>query len=175
MCFRVYNWNLQFSVLLCLIVITTKFSEEKIPTDYILCRQCGTDVASAESLANLRSPAAVTRRNDSLFGLDEVFVQTLINPLHIKFNVVTVLESTCVTSAKFWVSDHSWFPGYAWKPCTCSRCRQQLGWAFEPLELADTQKVRASNKGFYTLILDNIISEFFSDKLLVVPQTVTVR
>uniref|UniRef100_A0A1B6EXK8 CULT domain-containing protein n=1 Tax=Cuerna arida TaxID=1464854 RepID=A0A1B6EXK8_9HEMI len=175
MCLPINNWNLQFTVLLSIIIITTKLSSEKTPTDYILCRQCGTDVASADSLANLHSPAAVSKTNESLFGLDEVYVQSLINPLHIKFNVVTVLESTCVTSARFWVSDHSWFPGYAWKPCTCSRCRQQLGWAFEPLVSADSLKIRASNKGFYTLILDNIISELVSDQLLIVPQTVTVR
>lgn len=70
-----------------------------------MCRDCGYDIASAESLINLRSPFAVTRVNHSLFGIDEVYVQTLVNPLNIRFKVITALESSCTTSAQ--VSYHA--------------------------------------------------------------------
>lgn len=69
-------------------------------TDYILCRQCGSDVASADAVVNLRSPAAVSRTNESLFGVDKVDIQTLVNPLHINFRVFTVLEASCVTRGR---------------------------------------------------------------------------
>ena len=31
-----------------------------------------------------------------------------------------------------WSSEHTWYPGYAWRVCVCPQCGQQLGWMFEP-------------------------------------------
>lgn len=69
-------------------------------SDYILCRECGSDVASALSLVNLPSPAAIERVNKSVFGVKEVDIQTIRNPLNIQFEIITVLDSTCATSGK---------------------------------------------------------------------------
>ncbi|XP_054271955.1 uncharacterized protein LOC128992413 [Macrosteles quadrilineatus] len=163
-------------ILLCILPTLLVSQEDQLPTtDYILCRDCGNDLAAADTIVNLRSPSAVSRFNKSLFGLQQVLVQELVYPPILKFKVITVVESTCNTSSKDWAVEHSWFPGYAWKPCTCSQCKKLVGWVFEPLASADKSKVKASDKGFYTLLLEGVVSEFFSNGLMLVPQTLSTR
>ncbi|XP_075235936.1 protein cereblon-like [Lycorma delicatula] len=139
------------------------------PTDFLLCRQCGTDLASAATIINKLTPAAESRRNDTLFGLHNVQIQTVVNPFNIQFQVISVAQSTCVATGQ-WQVENSWYPGYAWKVCSCSHCNQHLGWLFEPLATAASERKFSSVKGFYSLILDNIISEKYSDSLLATPK-----
>lgn len=69
-------------------------------SDFLLCRYCGFNVAPASTLVNLKSPAAEEIYNQSLFGLDNVEVQSLKNPLGIQFNIVTARGGTCVATSK---------------------------------------------------------------------------
>ncbi|CAH0393172.1 unnamed protein product [Bemisia tabaci] len=143
------------------------------PGDYVLCRWCGSDLSPASYIINFRSPTAINSRNQTIFGLQQVFVQSLENPLHIRFETITVSTAHCIGKGD-WQSDYSWFPGYSWKPCVCARCGRHLGWMFEPLSSANIERIYPSSDGFYALILDNLISEFYSDSLLIKPK-VTFR
>lgn len=164
-----------FILFVCTLLLPRILSEErKKPKDFILCRRCGSDIASADAVINLKSPAASTVKNLTLFGLNNVLLQKLVNPLHVEFSVVTSKVALCTSVGK-WTGEHSWYPGYAWKVCACSRCHHHLGWVFEPLQSADPDRIYASHKGFYALIFDNIISEFFSNSLVISPKTVTYR
>ncbi|XP_073980625.1 protein cereblon-like [Rhodnius prolixus] len=149
---------------------STEEETVKKSTDFLLCRYCGFNVAPASTLVNLKSPAAEEIYNQSLFGLDNVEVQSLKNPLGIQFNIVTARGGTCVATSKRWQVDHSWFPGHAWKSCSCSRCSRHIGWIFEPLATAHYDRVYASLNGFYAYVLENVISEAYADSLLVTPK-----
>lgn len=142
-------------------------------SDFILCRLCGHNIAPATHVINIQSPAAEKIYNRSLFGLDNVEVQRIRNPLGIEFNIVLSTGGTCVGRRERWKSHNSWFPGYLWKPCFCSNCSHHIGWIFEPINSAHEERAYASTKGFYALILDNIISEDYSDSLLATPKIST--
>lgn len=62
-----------------------------------------------------------------------------------------------------WFSDSTWFEGFAWKVCQCPTCKAHIGWMFEPKELAAYNPVFPSDKGFYAIILDTVISESCRD------------
>lgn len=68
--------------------------------DFLLCRQCGFNVAAGSTISNVKSPAALSSYNQTLFGVDGVLVQTLRNPVGIHFDVVTARGGTCIGSAK---------------------------------------------------------------------------
>ncbi|XP_067013845.2 protein cereblon [Anabrus simplex] len=138
-------------------------------SDCLLCRQCGYDVSDVIHLHRRFSPSALVRGNQSLFGPQRVEYQVLENPLGIQFKVVTVARARCAATEE-WHSEFSWFPGYAWKHCLCIHCGHHLGWIFEPLATAVKGQVGPTNQGFYAIILDNILSEKFSDSLLIIPR-----
>lgn len=68
--------------------------------DFLLCRRCGSDIASADAVVNLKSPAASSTSNLTLFGLNNVLLQKLINPLHVEFTVVTSKLASCTSVGK---------------------------------------------------------------------------
>ncbi|KAF6207299.1 hypothetical protein GE061_018540, partial [Apolygus lucorum] len=140
---------------------------------FLLCRHCGFNVAAGSTVSNVRSPAALSSLNQTLFGVEGVLVQTLRNPLGIEFEVVTARGGTCIGSAQTWQTEHTWFPGHAWKACTCSRCSRQIGWVFEPLQTAEAVRAFASPNGFYAFILDNVISEAYADSVRLILPTGT--
>ncbi|XP_015604094.1 protein cereblon homolog [Cephus cinctus] len=141
------------------------------PKDHLLCRQCGADLASSGSIVNHLSPEATVVVNQTLFGKAGVEIQVLTNPLGIQFGLITVSKAFCVGIAGKWHTEFSWFPGYAWKHCMCNYCSSVLGWMFEPIETATSERIFPSSKGFYALILNQILSETFANSLLVVPKS----
>ncbi|PNF34553.1 hypothetical protein B7P43_G10737 [Cryptotermes secundus] len=164
-------------LVLCLITVSTIIRnseghtyQSEDTTDYLLCRGCGADIADASYIRNRFSPEALIHGNQSLFGKQSVAVQLLENPLGIRFRVVVVNKAHCI-GVDEWHSEFSWYPGYAWKHCLCSHCGHHLGWIFEPLASAVADRKIASDHGFYGLILDNVLSESFSDSLMVVPKS----
>lgn len=54
----------------------------------------------------------------------------------------------------------SWFDGYGWKICQCPSCKSHLGWMFEEIDkIVGINPMFPSEKGFYGIILDAVISE----------------
>jgi hypothetical protein len=58
-----------------------------------------------------------------------------------------------------WFTEATWFDGYAWKICLCPTCKSHIGWMFEPIELAYNNPIFPSDKGFYAIVVDSVISE----------------
>ena len=48
--------------------------------DFLLCRQCGHEVAKAENLHKQPSPLAHRQRNDTILGVSNVLIQLFENP-----------------------------------------------------------------------------------------------
>ncbi|CAD7092136.1 unnamed protein product [Hermetia illucens] len=130
---------------------------ETILEDYLVCRTCGADAALSNFVISQLSPKALVAANETLFG-KEVLVQILENPLGLRYEVVTSRRATCKRIG-VWTKSHTWFPGYAWKLCLCSRCSAHLGWMFEPIATATDDQFFPTEKGFYVIVLSNIIPE----------------
>lgn len=134
----------------------------------MLCRGCGRPLASPSLLLSSQvSPFDREQRNlTSLFGRDQIPLQTLKNPHGVQFQVVLFKKFGCVGHGK-WVSEASWFPGFSWKICICPKCGQHLGWMFDALEDGDESEGNRSESlpekpgdyGFYGIILDKLIDE----------------
>ncbi|XP_020710149.2 protein cereblon-like isoform X2 [Athalia rosae] len=171
---------LQLAVAVILIVVNKSLShtsqevfrhiaEDRVP-DFVLCRNCGGDVADSHDIINHLSPDALVRTNQTLFGRPETELQVLINSLGIEFQIFTTSFARCVGIGESWHQHYSWFPGYAWKLCFCSQCGSHVGWMFEPLRTATVDRNSPSNEGFYAIIRESVISETFANSLLVVPK-----
>lgn len=58
-----------------------------------------------------------------------------------------------------WTQADTWFPGFAWKVCVCPKCSNHVGWMFEPFESATATQTFPSDRGFYALTVNNVLSE----------------
>lgn len=139
--------------------------EETVIEDFFICRSCGHDVSLSNFVLNKHSPLALGFSNQTLSTGKQVTVQEVQNTLGIRFKIVIVQQAYCA-KIESWISLHSWFPGYAWKLCVCPKCRTHLGWMFEPVETATYDRYFPTEKGFYALIYNNIISEKYVNSLL---------
>lgn len=126
------------------------------------------------------SPLALSTVNQTIFQTKNILVQDLENPFGIRFRIVLLKVATCsragnVRSARFhiqtasvyllvflilqWANDTSWFPGYSWKVCMCPVCSVHIGWMYEPNETAVKSLAFPSDRGFYALLLNHVLSE----------------
>ncbi|XP_055608497.1 uncharacterized protein LOC129755837 [Uranotaenia lowii] len=139
--------------------------EETLIEDFFICRSCGHDISLSNFLIDKHSPLALSFSNHTLAIGKPVTVQEVQNSLGIRFKIVVVRQGYCAKVVS-WNTVHTWFPGYAWKLCVCPECRTHLGWMFEPIETATFYRYFPSEKGFYALIYNNIISERYVNSLL---------
>jgi hypothetical protein len=104
------------------------------------------------------SPNALSVANQTVVENHKAIVQEVVTPLGLVFKIITLKYAYCAKLDQ-WSPVHSWFPGYAWKLCLCPSCKGHLGWMFEPEETATFEQKFPSDKGFYALIYNQIISE----------------
>lgn len=70
-----------------------------------------------------------------------------INPHGLTFHIGCFREAPGCAVAGEATTEHTWFPGYAWRIAACARCGTHLGWKFE-----------GGNGGFYGLIVRQLTS-----------------
>lgn len=111
-------------------------------------------------IINNRISGQANNISNITIGTKTILVQQLTNPLGISFQVIITKRANCAKVTSGWYNGGSWFEGFGWKICQCPSCKAHIGWMFE-----ETDKIIASNpiykseKGFYGIILDSIISE----------------
>ncbi|XP_077294077.1 protein cereblon-like [Arctopsyche grandis] len=152
-------------------VLSEADSSEAALQEFIICRQCGTDIADSYYIETHKSPSATIYSNITLFGKRGVDLQVLINPIGIQFKIVNTPKALC-SGVGDWVPADSWYPGFAWKFCVCPQCSTHLGWIFEPTLTATADRANPSNKGFYAIIVDNVLSEKLVQSLMVSPDLI---
>ncbi len=64
-------------------------------TDFIICRQCGTDASLSNFLVNKQAASTVDSKNITLFNKTGILIQELENPVGARFQVVTVKTAFC--------------------------------------------------------------------------------
>lgn len=64
-------------------------------TDFIICRQCGTDVSLSNFLVNKQAATTLDSKHVALFNKTSVLVQELENPVGARFQIVTVNIAFC--------------------------------------------------------------------------------
>jgi len=109
---------------------TTIKAEKKFmpqPGHVIVCRACGSLVTTPD--------AVITVKNHHR--------HTFINPAGITFQIGCFSSAEGCIVHGVPVTEHTWFPGFAWNYATCSNCGAHLGWFFQ-----------RNDKGFFGLILD---------------------
>lgn len=70
-----------------------------------------------------------------------------VNPHGLTFHIGCFREAPGCTAVGIATTEHTWFPGYAWRVAVCARCNTHLGWRFED-----------KNGGFYGLIVRQLTS-----------------
>lgn len=125
---------------------------------FLLCKLCGEDNTVLNLIDNNRISDFNLGLQNVTIGDKEVLLQELTNPRGIKFKVIITKKASCA-KASGWFTESSWFEGFAWKVCHCPTCKAFTGWMFEPVASAASNPVFPSEKGFYAIILDTVISE----------------
>eukprot|EP00127_Corallochytrium_limacisporum_P006406 Clim_evm14s226 gene=Clim_evmTU14s226 len=101
----------------------------------------GEPVQRLRFLLNLAKEAeAYFHRCDNVIALHkDVFTMTQEGPQNVFVNSGGVIHSTItfrdaqnLLFSGEAVSEHSWFPGYAWTIAECRQCREHIGWLFTP-------------------------------------------
>ncbi|XP_047514451.1 uncharacterized protein LOC125055848 [Pieris napi] len=146
---------------------TTFCKEDTHGQEVLLCRKCGTDLVDSYYLFNKLSPGANKVEKQSMFGKENVTVQTLINPFGINFEIITSEKAKCKNIGPSQGAD-SWFPGYTWQICVCPHCGQHIGWTFTRSE--SNSNIEDGMNSFHGLILKNILGENFTDSLIMLPK-----
>lgn len=146
---------------------------------YLLCKSCGEDNTVFNLIDNKRISSTSRNLKNVTFGQKEVLVQELRNPRGIDFKVLISKRANCLrttsnvsrivilidfrslTYSLFiqWFTEATWFDGYAWKICLCPTCKSHIGWMFERSDLTHDNPIYPSDKGFYAIIVDSVISE----------------
>ncbi|KAI1724243.1 protein cereblon [Ditylenchus destructor] len=134
----------------------TKFQTSFAVQCDLICRSCGHTITTAEALKNVKSDLALDRYNMSVLG-KQTTVQVFKNPVPETFHVITVNGAELKFAGKSYTED-TWFPGFRWTACVCSKCSSHMGWYFE-----------SSKDDFVGLVLDYLISADYADTLTKVP------
>eukprot|EP00058_Branchiostoma_floridae_P003591 XP_002589079.1 hypothetical protein BRAFLDRAFT_213715 [Branchiostoma floridae] len=143
------------------------------PPEYLLCRQCGLEIAKASDLNKRPSRAAHRQRNDTIAGVDGVLIQLFKNPQGYTqnfFEVITAETANVQQHGQPYRQD-TWWPGFSWRISICPRCGFHLGWYVEKCSLVSSPSVQAEEQTFVGLILDNLLYQKYADNLLVVPKS----
>ena len=116
----------------------------------LCCANCGSPIALAPDIMAELHPVmkdAVFSYELDLLGRDDCCVYSATNPGDVRFDVVRVDAQRALTAEGFGVRrrvaltgsatpEHSWFPPYCWRMCSCASCLAHLGWGFElPMSL----------------------------------------
>ncbi|CAG4924355.1 unnamed protein product [Colias eurytheme] len=159
-----------FSLILyssCNYLVETYSRTETYGRELLLCRKCGTDVADSHYLFNKLSSGAHKVEKQSMFGKQNITVQTLVNPFGINFDIITMEKASCKNIGASQGAD-SWFPGYTWRICVCPHCGHHLGWTFSH---SDSNNIDSDEVDtFHGLILSSILGENFTDSLIMMPK-----
>jgi hypothetical protein len=70
-----------------------------------------------------------------------------VNPHGLLFHIGCFREAPGCAASGAATTEHTWFPGYAWRVAHCARCGTHLGWRFE-----------GGDSGFYGLIVKRLTS-----------------
>ncbi|CAH2268775.1 jg23794 [Pararge aegeria aegeria] len=70
-------------------------------SDNILCRDCGTQILSSDTIISKSSAASLYSFNDTIFNDKEVLVQLLVRDLFLQYPIITSSESTCLGKGDF--------------------------------------------------------------------------
>ena len=93
--------------------------------------------------ARCRQPVTDTTERLDINGNAE---HACTNPLGITFHIRCFRRAPGCAADGIAITEHTWFPGYAWRVAYCSHCGAHLGWLFES----------PSGDGFYGLIVDRL-------------------
>lgn len=138
--------------------------EEFIIEDFLICKNCGADAALSNFIDSTSSALSISSVNETIFD-KPTLVQEFENPAGFRYKVVVLKRANCAPIDS-WTSSSTWFPGFAWKLCLCPKCSYHIGWMFEEFETATEKQQFPSARGFYALIVSKIVSEKFTNSLL---------
>lgn len=95
--------------------------------------------------ATCRKP--VTRESDRI-AVNGAHTHRFTNPLRLSYRIGCFREAPGCREHEPATTEHTWFPGYAWRVASCAHCQAHLGWHYE------------GNDGrFYGLILGQLVSQ----------------
>lgn len=157
---------------------------DNLHVNYLLCKNCGHEIASIEDIVYVKSPLAIQTWNDTLFhdwhygdsanshampdqtsSHDESrmysTIQLLKNPHGNTFEIITMRRTNFLLLNNTKSLQDTWFPNFKWTIGVCPNCLNHLGWYFESI---------LGEEGFFAVILDQIISQNYADTLIIQPK-----
>ena len=139
-------------------------SGHDINEQFLLCKQCGHEIALIKDLTFKKSDLSLKQWNDStLFHHSTpVSIQQFRNPNGHIFDLITVSKADLFLINDTRSIKDTWFSNFYWTICICPKCHLHLGWLF------DSNIVGENN--FFALILDKILNEQYAETIIMQPK-----
>ncbi len=107
--------------------------DDKKDKRLLLCKFCKNKITSRENAIEINGSHK----------------HTFFNPSGIVFEIGCFAQAFGCANRGSPTLEFTWFSGYSWRFSMCGKCLMQLGWQYQSMD----------GKGFYGLILDNLIEE----------------
>jgi uncharacterized CHY-type Zn-finger protein len=132
-----------------------------IQEEFILCKQCGNEIAYLKDIHYKKSPYALKTWNDSsLFHMHVPTIQQFRNPNGIHFDLITVTKADLYFLNETKSIQDTWFPNFYWTISLCPKCKTHLGWYFDSV----------SGENFFTIILSKVFNEEYANSIVLQPK-----
>lgn len=126
--------------------------------EFLLCKQCGHEVALIKNIFYYKSPFATKTWNDSNLW-PRTTIQQFKNSHGIQFDIITTKTADLTRLNETRSKQDTWFPSFHWTICLCPRCHSHLGWFFDH-----------EDKSFFAIIVDKIFNEDYADSIIMQPK-----
>lgn len=147
---------------------------DNLESEYILCKNCGQELFLTKDLVYVKSPLALSSRNDShIFHLNNqsykmnsnspftATIQLLENPHGNQFEIITVSNAKLMLLNDTRSIQDTWFPNYYWTICVCPHCLTHIGWYFDSIK---------EKTSFFGIIIDKLLNENYVESLVLQPK-----
>ena len=135
-----------------------------IGEEFLLCKQCGHEIAYIKDIHYKKSPHALKTWNDSsLFHMYVPTIQQFRNPNGDHFDLITVTKADLYLLNETKSIQFTWFPKFRWTICLCPKCRTHLGWYFD-------SSSGTGESSFFAIILNKIFNEDYADSIVLQPK-----
>jgi hypothetical protein len=99
----------------------------------IKCRLCQNTISDNQNIFNMKSSRSLNSKFENIYQRENTLTHTFKNPSNYLFSLVTLKDAHLVCDKHFY-KEFTFFPGYAWSSCACSKCGQHHGWLFKRID-----------------------------------------
>jgi hypothetical protein len=132
----------------------------------LICRTCQNKISENQNIFNMKSSRSLNTKYETIYHKENTLTHTFKNPSNYLFSLITFKDAQLICDKNFY-KEYTFFPGYAWSSCACSKCGQHHGWLFRRIDNLCNNMQNDCDKimGFFGLSVENLEMDRKEDKI----------